>query len=124
MFTEAYNFFAHSTIRQAEYKDILIIVGFSEVIVESVNEPLDEDLPVVGRRPLKLIGGSDTRWLVNADCSERILMHYDALQVNTYFPYFPLNLPKSQTRIHLAIRYFEMIFLLLLKFIIKIKKIF
>jgi len=39
----------------------------------------EEELANERSKPLKLISPSETRWLVVADCVERILSQYDAL---------------------------------------------
>ena len=75
---ESYNWFAHSAQRQKEYKDVLDMVGFDNIVV------LDEDengevqngagaAVAVRRPPMRLISPSTTLWLVMADCVERIL---------------------------------------------------
>ena len=70
---ESYNFFAHSTIRQRDYKEILDLVGFADI-----HDPLNEEAE--GKVALKLISTSKTRWLVIADCMERVLQQYSALR--------------------------------------------
>ena len=70
------NWFAHSSQRQNEFKDVLELVGFDRVIVENED---DEENPGAtansgNRPPMKMIKPSTTRWLVMADCVERILM--------------------------------------------------
>ena len=73
---ESYNWFAHSAQRQSEYKNVLELVGFENINVEN-DEDNSENAGAtasVGRRPMKLISPSTTRWLVMADCVERILI--------------------------------------------------
>ena len=98
MIRESYNWFAHSVIRQNEYRQVLDLVGF-----EALNDEMDEELlsmdnlecpsmedqpqslpsmeaqPKKVKKPLKLLSISNTRWLVVADCAQRILTQYDAL---------------------------------------------
>ena len=84
MIRESYNWFAHSSIRQSEYKKVLDLVGFDSVSVHN----MDEEASIDGRsenaentkKPLKLISLSTTRWLVIADCLQRILSQFDALK--------------------------------------------
>ena len=75
MVTDAYNWFCHSSIRQSEHQEVLKKTGFDsietllqleegEIVVQA-----DNDL----RAPMRLISPSTTRWLVFADCVERIL---------------------------------------------------
>jgi hypothetical protein len=79
MIRESYNLFAHSALRQSQYKSLLELVGFSNL----GEEDDDFDAPAMEqageKRPLKLISPSQTRWLVMADCNERVLSQYDAL---------------------------------------------
>lgn len=63
MVRETYNWFAHSAKRQYEYKNIY----------ETINN---------GGCPLKLISPSCTRWLVMADCIDRIVDQKDALTLH------------------------------------------
>lgn len=63
MVRETYNWFAHSAKRQYEYKNIY----------ETINN---------GGCPLKLISPSCTRWLVMADCINRIVDQKDALTLH------------------------------------------
>ena len=63
MIKETYNWFAHSAKRQSDYRNIY----------ETIND---------GECPLKLVTPSSTRWLVIADCIERILDQKDALKIH------------------------------------------
>ena len=77
---EIYNFFAHSVLRQAEYKAVLELVGFDEIGDDEEREEEGGDKRTKKKGSLKLISPSKTRWLVIADCCERILRQYDALK--------------------------------------------
>ena len=79
MIRESYNWFAHSTERQRAYKEILNIVGFASIHDLFNEDPASE---TEGKRALKLISPSNTRWLVLADCMERIVQQYDALSTH------------------------------------------
>lgn len=76
---ESYNWFAHSSQRQQEYKNVLEMVGFDNIVVlDDVEENGDVQngagaSVAVRRPPMTLISPSTTRWLVMADCVERIL---------------------------------------------------
>lgn len=80
---ESYNWFAHSAQRQNEFKDILQLVGFDniDVITDEGDDESDNQgnanltgaTAVVGKKSLRLISPSTTRWLVMADCVESIL---------------------------------------------------
>ena len=83
MIRESYNWFCHSALRQAEYKEILNLVGF-ENLGDHDDPPDGTDIKF-----LKLISPSTTRWLVIADCVERILKQYYAL--STFFDMVSLN---------------------------------
>ncbi len=63
MVRQTYNWFAHSAKRQYDYKNIY----------ETINN---------GGCPLKLISPSCTRWLVMADCIDRIVDQKDALTLH------------------------------------------
>ena len=63
MIRETYNWFAHSAKRQSEYNSVY----------QAIND---------GGCQLKLISPSSTRWLVIADCIERILDQEDALKLH------------------------------------------
>ena len=76
----SYNWFAHSIVKQNEYKTTLELVGFaslSEIISqESDDQDVQDDdtrITLGKEKALKLLSPSDTRWLVIADCLERIL---------------------------------------------------
>lgn len=62
---ETGNYFAHSSTGQAAYKSFIYCES-------SAAHEKDE--------PLKILSPSGTRWLVIADCIERILYQYDALK--------------------------------------------
>ena len=76
---ESYNWFAHSSHRQLEYKSILELVGFDNIDVitdegdDENNDQVAGATAVVGKKSLRLISPSTTRWLVMADCVEHIL---------------------------------------------------
>ena len=74
---ESYNWFAHSAQRQTEFKGVLELVGFDNInVITDEGEDENDDqgaTAVVGKRSLKLISPSTTRWLVMADCVEHIL---------------------------------------------------
>ena len=77
---ESYNWFAHSAQRQSEFKGILELVGFDNinVVTDEGDDENDDQVftgatAVVGKKSLKLISPSTTRWLVMADCVEHIL---------------------------------------------------
>ena len=63
MIRETYNWFAHSSKRQCDYRDVY------ETICD-------------GEAPLKFISPSSTRWLVVSDCIDRILAQEDALKLH------------------------------------------
>ena len=76
MIRASYNWFAHSTIRQKNYQETLELIGFDKI--QDLLD-LDEEENETGtnnkRKPaLKLMSPSDTRWLMIADCSERIML--------------------------------------------------
>ena len=75
---ESYNWFAHSSQRQAAFKEIFDLVGFSSC------SGLQENLDTADgtQTCLKLISPCTTRWLVMADCTERILGQFDALSAH------------------------------------------
>ncbi len=73
---ESYNWFAHSSLRQSQYKEIVNLIGVDSLQGE---EDLDENGNQVSPRALKLLSPGRTRWLVLACCVERILSQYDAL---------------------------------------------
>ena len=81
MVTESYNWFAHSKIRQNEYLVTLELVGWakiSEILSEEEpdgEEPDDEGeiLSQDEKPPLKLLSPCRTRWLIFADCTQRVL---------------------------------------------------
>lgn len=86
MIRQSYNFFAHSTIRQNEYRKILELVGFDSVsdLLRDENDrgdfnPIEDSEK---KKTLKLISPSTTRWLVIADCMQRVLQQYDALKAH------------------------------------------
>ena len=85
MIRVSHNWFAHSFQRLSAYREVAELVGFSNCLeVEEEGEPgglTDE------ARPLKLISPSETRWLVIADCLERILSQYDALSAHFLIAY-------------------------------------
>ncbi|XP_078521674.1 uncharacterized protein LOC144828067 [Lissotriton helveticus] len=62
MIRETYNWFSHSPKRQADYKELYLTLD--------------------GGMPLKLISPCETRWLVMADCVDRLLEQYDALKLH------------------------------------------
>ena len=76
---ESYNWFAHSAQRQQEYKTVLDMVGFDNIVILDDNEENGDVQQGAGasvavkRPPMQLISPSTTRWLVMADCVERVL---------------------------------------------------
>ncbi len=90
MVRESYNWFSHSSLRLSAYRDIAKLVGFSTSFEEAEEEDSheeesgekQEELP-----PPRLISPSDTRWLVLADCVEKILAQYDALKAHFQIVY-------------------------------------
>ncbi|KAG0413473.1 hypothetical protein HPB47_009351, partial [Ixodes persulcatus] len=64
MVRETHNYFAHSSCRQEVYKKLH----------DSTTTNCKE------KNPLKNLSLSQTRWLAIADCIERILAQFDALQ--------------------------------------------
>ena len=100
MLRESYNFFAHSALRQHEYKEVLNLVGF-ENLGDADDEGAGDELLFSSAKgpkktPLKLISPSQTRWLVMADCNERVLKQYDAL--STMFNMAALKLKDKTVR--------------------------
>jgi hypothetical protein len=86
MICESYNWFAHSAVHLSAYQDVAKLVGFSNSFSEEDESPEEqENLP--DKNPLWLISPSDTRWLVLADCVERILGQYDALKAHFQIAY-------------------------------------
>ena len=84
---ESYNWFAHSSQRQQEYKNVLDMVGFDNIVVLDDDDEENGDIQngagasvAVRRPPMKLISPSATRWLVMADCVERILKQVQKLR--------------------------------------------
>ena len=75
-----HNWFAHSSQRISAYREIAQLIGFSNN-PEHIENPTDSEdsLDSSSSHPLKLISPSETRWLVIADCVERVLTQYDAL---------------------------------------------
>jgi len=86
MIHESYNWFTHSAVHLSAYQDVAKLVGFSNSFSEEDESPEEqENLP--DKNPLRLISPSDTRWLVLADCVERILGQYDALKAHFQIAY-------------------------------------
>jgi len=86
---ETYNWFCHSPQRLLAYREIAQLIGFSKVVAEEDDgdaEDLSEDLLSHGTPP-RLISPSDTRWLVIADCIEKILGQFDALRAHFQVAY-------------------------------------
>lgn len=83
---ESYNWFAHSSQRLNAYQDIASLIGFSTT---SIGEGEDEapGSNLEGTAPPRLISPSDTRWLVLAECIEKILGQYDALKAHFSIAY-------------------------------------
>ena len=75
MIKASYNWFARSTIKQHEYKTTLELVGFaaiSEILTREINDD-DDKTTSAKKTALKFLSPSFTRWLVIADCLQRIL---------------------------------------------------
>jgi hypothetical protein len=77
MIRGSHNWFAHSAKRISDYQEVAQLVGFS-LDPESEDE-VDNDGIMEDKTPRRLISPSETRWLVLADCIERVLGQYDAL---------------------------------------------
>ena len=80
MVTESYNWFAFSKIKQNEYLVTLELVGFaqiSEILAreepDDQDEMLSNDEVSTQKRPLKLLSPCRTRWLIFAECLQRVL---------------------------------------------------
>ncbi len=73
MVRDSYGWFAHSSARQQAYRQLVELIGTESLADE------EEDSCA---KPLKLMSLSTTRWLIIADCVERILQQYDALKTH------------------------------------------
>ena len=73
MIRATYNWFAHSTIKQNEYKTTLELVGFAAISEIISQETDDDEVTPAKKSALKFLSPSATRWLVIADCLERCL---------------------------------------------------
>ena len=76
MIKMSYNWFARSTIKQNEYKVTLELVGFaqiSEILSQETDANDDNTMTSTKKKALKFLSPSLTRWLVIADCLQRIL---------------------------------------------------
>ena len=74
-FAQHYKNLFFLAIRQENYKEILELVGFATINELLENHENEDSLSDRQRKPsLKLLSPSDTRWLIIADCLERILM--------------------------------------------------
>lgn len=82
----SFNWFSHSAGRIDDYRKIanLIGVGNEEDIEDEPVEQLGEQQKETSgmAKTLRLISPSTTRWLVLADCIERLLPQYDALSAH------------------------------------------
>ena len=86
MITDSHNWFARSSPRLHAYQDVASLVGFSTMWnVEEDEETSGSSLE--GTAPPRLISPSDTRWLVLAECIEKILGQYDALKAHFTIAY-------------------------------------
>ena len=89
MVTESYNWFAFSKIKQNEYLVTLELVGWakiSEILSEEEPDEVDEIVSKDEKRPLKLLSPCRTRWLIFADCTQRVLQQV----IHTIDRYKPL----------------------------------
>ena len=86
---ECFNWFARSQPRLHAYQEIAQLIGFSKVVPESDQDESDEAVEdlLSYERPPRLISPSDTRWLVLADCIEKILGQFDALKAHFQVAY-------------------------------------
>ena len=88
---ESFNWFAHSSSRLQAYQEIAQLIGFSTISEEEEDGEEDEaDSDYNGcqnKPPPRLISPSQTRWLVHADCIERILSQFDALKTHFNIAY-------------------------------------
>ena len=88
---ESFNWFAHSSSRLQAYQEIAQLIGFStisEVEEDSEEDEADSDYNgCQNKPPPRLISPSQTRWLVHADCIERILSQFDALKTHFNIAY-------------------------------------
>lgn len=87
MASQTYNWFAHSSKRLQAYADIVKQIGFGYPDDDEDGEEQFEESEGKGTvkartQPLKIISPSLTRWLVHADCIDRILQQYDALSTH------------------------------------------
>ena len=85
MIRVSHNWFAHSFQRLSAYREVAQLIGFSNSF-EPDRDDETGDLTDAAR-PLKLISPSETRWLVIADCLERILGQYDSLSAHFLIAY-------------------------------------
>jgi hypothetical protein len=87
MVRESFNWFSHSSQRLSAYREIAKLVGFSTVFEEEETTEEESEEKNQELNPPKLISPSDTRWLVLADCVEKILGQYDALKAHFQIVY-------------------------------------
>ncbi len=73
MIRDTYTWFSCSSSRQQAYQQIVDLIGVDSLL------QADEEDSSGGAKALKLLSPCATRWLVAADCVQRILQQYDAL---------------------------------------------
>ena len=79
---ESFNWFSHSALRQSQYKEIVELVGVSTLESDDEEAEVDENGNRKEGKVLKLLSPGRTRWLIIADCVERILSQYDSLSAH------------------------------------------
>ena len=86
---ESYNWFAHSAQRRSAYQEIANLIGFSTRFDEDEIDggSTEEDADANEKHLPKLLSPSDTRWLVLADCVEKILAQFSALKAHFNIAY-------------------------------------
>lgn len=80
---ESYNWFAHSKIRQEDYKELLKDVGF-DTVAKILHQDEEGEICDIPNPPLKLISLSTTRWLSFADCTERIVIQVCQINIEAF----------------------------------------
>ena len=93
---ESFNWFSRSGPRLDAYQEIAQLIGYSKVVAADIDgdaeeidgetEDASEDLLSHGVPPC-LISPSDTRWLVMADCIEKLIGQFDALKTHFQVAY-------------------------------------
>ena len=93
---ESFNWFSRSGPRLDAYQEIAQLIGYSKVVAGDIDgneeeidgdtEDASEDLLSHGVPP-RLISPSDTRWLVMADCIEKLIGQFEALKTHFQVAY-------------------------------------